>query len=128
MTPVTRTWSKPKVIEKHVTLDRKMKGPDHSFAIEPDELKRLVQNIRYVEKARGTGIKERSEKEQEMYEKGRRSLIAAQDIPKGMKIKRNMIIIKRPGYGIKPKFIDIVSGRESKVDIKAEQWITWDMI
>ena len=117
-----------KVIEKHVTLDRKMKGPDHSFAIEPDELKQLVQNIRDVEKARGTGIKERSEKEQEMYEKGRRSLIAAQDIPKGMKIKRNMIIIKRPGYGIKPKFIDIVSGREAKVDIKAEQWITWDMI
>jgi len=117
-----------KVIEKHVTLDRKMKGPDHSFAIEPDELKRLVQNIRYVEKARGTGIKERSEKEQEMYEKGRRSLIAAQDIPKGMKIKRDMIIIKRPGYGIKPKFIDIVIGREAKVDIKAEQWIIWDMI
>ncbi len=117
-----------KVIEKHFTLDRKMKGPDHSFAIEPDELKQLVKNIRDVEKATGTGIKERSKEEQEMYEKGRRSIIAAQDIPKGMRITRNMLIIKRPGYGIQPKFLDIVIDREAKVDIKAEQWITWDMI
>lgn len=117
-----------KVIEKHFTLDRTMPGPDHNFAIQPDELNQLVSDIRDIERAMGTGIKDKSDNEQEMYEKARRSIIALTDIPKGTKITKNKIIIKRPGYGIKPKYIDIIIGREAKVDIKADQWITWDMI
>jgi len=117
-----------KVIEKHFTLDRTMSGPDHSFAIEPHELKKLVTEIRDVEKALGNGMKHRSDDEDEMFEKGRRSIIAAIDIPKGIRIKREMLVIKRPGYGIKPKFIDIVAGKTTKKDIKADEWITWDMI
>lgn len=117
-----------KVVEKHFTLDRKMKGPDHSFAIEPNELKQMVQNIRDVEKAMGTGVKERTKDEQEMYEKGRRSIIAAKDISKGTKITRDMLIIKRPGFGIKPKFLDMVVGKTTKRDIKAEQWLVWEDI
>jgi sialic acid synthase SpsE len=105
-----------------------MKGPDHNFAIQPEELKKLVSDIKDIEKALGTGIKDKSNKEQEMYEKARRSIIAATDIPKGTKITKNKLIIKRPGYGIKPKYIDIVIGREAKINIKADQWITWDMI
>ncbi len=116
------------VIEKHFTLDRTMKGPDHAFAIEPNELKQLVKNIRDVEKATGTGVKVRSNAEQEMYEKGRRSIIAARDIKKGTKIKREWLIVKRPGYGIKPKYLDIVVSRTAKRDIKADEWITWDDI
>ena len=126
--PIAAVAKGAKVIEKHFTLDRTMKGPDHHFAVEPNELKQMVQNIRDIEKAAGTGIKERAKDEQEMYEKGRRSIIAAQDIPKGAKITRDKIVIKRPGYGIKPKFLDIVIGKEAKVDIEVEQWITWDMI
>jgi sialic acid synthase SpsE len=53
------------VIEKHFTLDRTLPGPDHSFAIEPDELKEMVRCIREVEKAKGFGIKEKSELESE---------------------------------------------------------------
>ena len=117
-----------KVIEKHFTLDRKMKGPDHHFAVEPDELKQMVQNIRDVEKAQGTGVKKVSKEEQEMYEKGRRSIIAVRDIPKGTKITREMLVVKRPGYGIKPKFLDIVVGKTAKKDIKSDEWITWDRI
>lgn len=117
-----------KVIEKHFTLDRSMAGPDHNFAIQPEELQKLVSDIRDIEKAMGSGIKDKSKNEQEMYEKARRSIIAATDIPKGTKITKNKLIIKRPGYGIKPKYIDIIVGREAKTDIKAEQWITWDMI
>jgi N,N'-diacetyllegionaminate synthase len=116
------------MIEKHFTLDRTMKGPDHSFAIEPQELKQLVKNIRDVETAMGTGMKIRSTAEQEMYEKGRRSIIAAKDIKKGMKIERDWLIVKRPGYGIKPKYLDLVVGRTAKRDIKADEWITWDDI
>ncbi len=117
------------VIEKHFTLDRTLPGPDHSFAIEPDELKEMVNGIRDVEKARGSGIKEKSDLEsEEMYIKARRSIHARVDIPKGSKITRDMLIIKRPGYGIKPKFIDIIVGREAKKDIKEDEWITWDAI
>jgi N-acetylneuraminate synthase/N,N'-diacetyllegionaminate synthase len=117
------------VIEKHFTLSRKMKGPDHSFAIEPDELKEMVRCIRQVEKAKGNGIKEKSELEsEEMYVKARRSIHAKVNIPKGTKITRDMLIIKRPEYGIKPKFIDIVDGREAKKVIKEDEWITWDMV
>jgi len=126
--PIAAVAKGAKVIEKHFTLDRRMKGPDHHFAIEPDELKQMVQNIRDVEKAEGTGVKEMAKAEQEMYEKGRRSIIAAQDIPKGTKITRELLIIKRPEFGIKPKFLDNVIGKTAKKNIKSDEWITWDMI
>ena len=117
------------VIEKHFTLDRTLPGPDHSFAIEPDELKEMVKCIRDIEKARGSGIKEKSDLEsEEIYVKARRSIHAKINIPEGAKITRDMLVIKRPGYGIKPKFIDIVVGRAAKKDIKEDEWITWDMV
>lgn len=126
--PIAAVVKGAKIIEKHFTLNRTMKGPDHSFAIEPVELKQMVQNIRDIEKASGNGKKVLSKAEKEMYLKGRRSLIASQYIPKGTKITRDMIIIKRPGYGIKPKFIEKVTGKKAKKDIKADQWITWNHI
>lgn len=126
--PVAAVALGSNVIEKHFTLDRNMKGPDHSFAIEPDELKKMVSYIREVETAQGTGIKEKSKAEQEMYKKGRRSIIAKTDIPKGTKISRDMLIIKRPGYGIEPKYLDIIIGREAKVDINSDEWLLWSMI
>lgn len=117
------------VIEKHFTLDRSLPGPDHSFAIEPDELKYLVSCIRDIDSAKGDGIKQRSALEdEEMYEKARRSIIAKCDVPAGKIITKDMLIVKRPGYGISPKFVDIVVGRTAKVDIKADEWITWNMI
>ena len=117
------------VIEKHFTLDRTLPGPDHSFAIEPDELREMERCIKEVEKAKGSGIKKKSELEsEEMYIKARRSIHAKVNIPKGTKIKKDMLIIKRPGYGIKPKFMDIVVGREAKGDIREDEWVTWDMV
>jgi N,N'-diacetyllegionaminate synthase len=117
------------MIEKHFTLDRDLPGPDHSFAVEPGELVEMIRCIREVEKARGDGIKERSTAEgEEMYMKARRSIHARVEIPKGRKITRDMLIVKRPGYGIKPKFVDFVIGRMAKEDILADEWITWAKI
>ncbi len=113
------------IIEKHFTLSRKMKGPDHSFAIETNELKEMIKCIREIEKTMGNGIKERSEFEsKEMYIKARRSIHVKVNVLKGTKFTRDMLIIKIPGYGIKPKFIDIVIGKEVKKDIKEDKWIT----
>lgn len=117
------------VIEKHFTLDRSLPGPDHPFAIEPDELKELVSNIRDIDTAKGNGIKQRSSLEdEEVYEKARRSIIAKCDIPAGVVITRDMVMVKRPGYGIAPKFMDVVVGRSARVNIEEDEWITWEMI
>ncbi|GIM46479.1 N-acylneuraminate-9-phosphate synthase [Collibacillus ludicampi] len=117
------------VIEKHFTLSRNLSGPDHGpFALEPEELKMMVHQIRNVEKSFGDGIKRRSIAEEEMVQKGRRSVIAARDIPQGTKITRDMIMIKRPGTGISPKYVDLIVGREAKQHIQEDDPITWDMI
>ena len=117
------------VIEKHFTLDRTMKGPDHPFAIEPRELAELVRHVRDVESAMGDGRKlGPSPEEMEFYEKARRSIHAAMDIPEGTVITEEMLVIKRPGYGIRPKFIDLLVGRKASRNIEADSWITWDMV
>ncbi len=116
------------VIEKHYTLSRKLKGPDHPFAIEPDELKQMVAAIRDVEKSLGSPVKQMIPEEAEMAKLGRRSIIARVDIPSGTKISADMLIIKRPGYGIRPKFLDTVIGREARQDIEKDDIITWEMV
>ena len=99
------------IIEKHFTIDRTLKGPDHKFALEPRELKAMVKNIRNTEAALGSPKKYMVDAEQNLYRLARRSIIAKRKIPKGKTIERNDLIIKRPGYGIPPKFLDIIIGR-----------------
>ena len=115
------------VIEKHFTLSRKLKGPDHSFALEPEELKQMVKAIREVEEGLGSPIKKITPEEEEVALQ-RPSVIAKMNIPRGTKLTEDMLIIKRPGYGIEPKFIDIIISREAKKDIQMGDGITWDLI
>jgi len=117
------------IVEKHFTLDRRLPGPDHPFAIEPGELRDMVRQIHEVEAALGDGLKlGPAPEEMEMHEKARRSLIAARAIPRGAVIDRSMIVIKRPGTGIRPKLIDLVVGRVARVDIAEDAVLTWDMV
>ena len=115
------------LIEKHFTIKRRPE-PDHFFSIEPEELKTMIKNIREIEVAFGSGIKVRSREEDENYIKGRRSIIATRDIPEGKIIEKKDLIIKRPGMGIHPKYINIVIGRRAKKKIYYDDWITWDKI
>ncbi len=127
--PVAAVAAGACLIEKHYTLDRTLPGPDHPFAIEPDEIIAMVKNIREAEAAMGDGRKVGpAPEEEEMYKKARCSIHARVDIPKGIIITSNMLIVKRPGYGIKAKFKDIVIGRRAAFDIKEDQWITWEMV
>jgi len=116
------------IIEKHYTLSRKLKGPDHPFALEPDELKQMVKGIREVEESLGSPEKQMLPDEEEMSRLGRRSVIARVDIKKGTIITEDMLIIKRPGYGIRPKLLNNVIGREAKTNIEKDDIITWEMI
>lgn len=118
------------IIEKHFTLDRTMIGPDHPFAIEPDELKELVAHVRDVEAALGDGLKRgpSAAEAEEMYTKARRSIVAACAIPAGTLVTADMLTVKRPGFGIAPKFVDAVVGRVAKIDIEDDDILTWDML
>jgi N,N'-diacetyllegionaminate synthase len=118
------------LLEKHFTLDRTLEGPDHPFAVEPDELKALVAGVREVEAALGNGRLEgpSAAESQEMYRLARRSVIAARDIPAGAVIEREMLTVKRPGYGVKPRDIDLLVGRTARVDIEFDDVITWEMV
>ena len=117
------------IIEKHFTMDRNMKGPDHSFAIEPGELAEMVRQIRDVETALGDGKKRGpSEEEISAYHYARRSIHALVDIKRGSVITENMLISKRPGHGIRPKYLQWVAGRKAARDIDADSWITMEML
>ncbi|MCW3102567.1 MAG: N-acetylneuraminate synthase [Bacteroidetes bacterium] len=118
-----------KVIEKHYTLGRGLPGPDHNFAIEPEELKIMMERIRDIESAIGDGIKNgpRAE-EMELFTKARRSIIAKNKISKGQVIAEGDIVIKRPGMGIHPSQIALVVGKKALQDIDEDEPITWEMI
>ncbi len=115
------------VIEKHFTISRKLNGPDHSFALEANELKQMVKAIREVEESLGSPIKQ-AIPEEEMVVPQRPSVIASVNIKKGTEITEDMMIIKRPGYGVKPKFANIIVGRVAIKDIEKGDGITWEAI
>ncbi len=106
------------VIEKHFTLDRTLKGPDHKASIEPHELQEMVKAIRNVEKALGHGKKIPVPEEERNILIGRRSIIAAQDLNKGDEITEDKVVIKRPGTGLLPKYLKTVIGKRVLRDIE----------
>lgn len=126
--PISAAARGARVIEKHFTLDRNLPGPDHKFALEPDELKAMVVGIREAEAAIGSPIKRHVAVEEIHYRRGRRSIFAIRDIPAGTEITSEMIGVLRPGIGLKPKYYDLVIGRIARKDIKAHEPLTWDKI
>jgi sialic acid synthase SpsE len=115
-------------IEKHYTVDRRLPGPDHPFAIEPGELAQMVRDIRDVEAALGDGRRlGPAPEEAEMFRQARRSLVAARAIPKGTRVTKDMLIVKRPGYGIEPRLAPYMVGRVAQVDIPEDEVLVWDM-
>ncbi len=116
------------VVEKHLTLDRSLPGPDHRSSVEPDELEALVAGIRKVESALGDGRKRPSASEAATAAAARRSLTAAVDIPAGAVLTREMIAIRRPGTGLPPAMRDDLIGRKAARAIPAGALIQLDML
>ena len=110
-------------IEKHFTLNRNLPGPDHKASLEPDELRNMVIAIRNVEKALGNGIKKLTKSEEEIKKVARKSIVAKVDIPAGTKITKEMLIIKRPGTGIEPRYLNKLIGKIAKKEIKKDTLI-----
>ena len=117
-----------KVVEKHYTLDRNMTGSGHAFSVTPDDLKKLIENIRITEQVLGSSKIAVYPEEEAARINARRSLVAERDIKKGNVITTDMIGIKRPGNGIPADRIDEVIGRIAKKDIKKDEQISFEQL
>jgi N,N'-diacetyllegionaminate synthase len=111
------------VIEKHLTLDRTMAGPDHHASVEPDELTAMVKAIRNVELALGDGIKRPSASEARTRLIARKSLVAAVPIRAGERFSASNLAAKRHGAGISPMRWDEVLGRIATRDFAPDECI-----
>jgi|TARA_B100000586_G_C20053107_1_gene402884 sialic acid synthase SpsE len=116
------------IIEKHFTLDKKMEGPDHSFSIQPNDLKLLINQIRLIEKIRGNGIKSPTNSEIKNKLAIRKSIFASQRITKGNLFSLDNLAIKRPGNGIEPKHWNKIINKKCNRDIEKDELITWDAV
>ena len=111
------------VIEKHLTLDRTLPGPDHQASLEPEEFARMTHAIRNIEKALGSGEKKASRAEQENIAIARKSIVAARAIRQGEILGADMLTTKRPGDGISPmRWYDII-GATAIRDFAADEQI-----
>lgn len=117
-----------KVIEKHITLNRKSKGPDHHFALEPKHLIELVENIKKTEKSFGSYKKDIDKSEIQSRKIGNRSIHVIKDLKKGELIKLSDIVFKRPNLGIEPYKYKSVIGKKVKRKIKKDMWLKWNDI
>lgn len=121
--PVAAVALGAKLIEKHYTLDNRLPGPDHAFAITPQELKQMVKAIRECEVALGDSVKRILPEENELKFYAQRAIQAMQDISIGDKLEENKnIAILRPGkqqQGIHPKFIALAEGKKCLRAIKS---------
>lgn len=115
-------------IEKHITIDMKMEGPDHKASMGLNEFARYVKAIRDTEKLLGDGIKRPTKREEIIMKDVRRSIVAASTLTKGTKIKKSMLTYKRPGDGIKPELCDCLEGRILNRDIHKDELIRWEDI
>ena len=116
------------IIEKHVTLDRTMKGVDHPFSLDPEGMKDLVKGVRMAEKAMGTFNRNLSAAELDSRQMVRRSIAARCDIKKGSVFNRENLKLVRPGTGLHPRYLEQILGRKAALDIEKENLITWEMI
>lgn len=113
------------ILEKHFTLDKTMKGPDHKASLDPRELKDMVDAIRHIEISLGDGKKVPTKSEEKNIKIARKSIVAKQDINKGTIFTEDNLTTKRPGDGISPmnwyKILGKTALRDYKVDEKIQE-------
>ena len=118
-----------KCVERHITLDKNLPGPDHALiSIDPEEFKKMVDSARRIERAMGKPGKYLFEEEMATRNKHSKSLVAKVKIPAGTRITAEMVVCKSPGYGLKPKMLPGVIGKMAKADIFEDSVITQDHI
>ncbi|MDA8229329.1 MAG: N-acetylneuraminate synthase [Desulfitobacterium hafniense] len=111
------------VVEKHFTLDKALPGPDHKASIEPAEFRKMVESIRNIELALGTGIKVPSPSEKKNMAFVRKSIVARKPIRLGETFSEENITVKRPGLGVSPIYWDRVMGQVAERNYEKDDFI-----
>ena len=114
-----------RVIEKHFTYDKQAEGPDHMLSATMDEMKTLVEKIRLYEEMRGHGVKMPMGDELKNRKNNRKSIVCVHGVKKGEVLTADNIDIKRPGFGIQPKYKNMLIGKKAVRDIEADMLIQW---
>lgn len=110
-----------RAIERHITLDKALPGPDHAtVSIEPDEFRQMIEGVRRIEKAMGVGAKALVDGELEKRSKHGKSVVSACEIPAGTFITAEMLTCKSPGYGLSPARLQAVVGKLARVHIPVD--------
>lgn len=114
------------IIEKHFTYDKQAEGPDHMLSADPVEMCEIVDRIREFEVLRGNGIKMPAEGEKNSRINNRKSLVMEKLVQQGEIICAEDLAIKRPGYGVPPKYLVQVIGSRANRDLAAEDVLDWE--
>jgi sialic acid synthase len=117
-----------RILEKHLTLNRAMKGTDHAFSLEHSGMSKLVRDLRRARIALGDGVKRPYPSEVAPLVKMAKKLVAARDLPTGHVITDDDLVAKSPGDGIAPYRIDEVIGRTLRRAVSADEDIALDLL
>ncbi|MCL6450613.1 MAG: N-acetylneuraminate synthase family protein [Acetobacteraceae bacterium] len=115
------------VLEKHLTLDRSLPGPDQAASMEPQDFERMVRSVRVVEQALGSPQKRRLPSEEDVARAARRGLVALRPIRRGEALRPEAVGALRPAEGLEPRHLPQVLGRRARRDIAAGEPLTWEM-
>ena len=115
-----------RVIERHFTWDKNADGPDHRLSADPAEMKWLVEAIRTFEVMHGSGVKEPAASEVITRRNNRKSVVLLRNMSAGDAITSGDIAVKRPGYGIAPKYFPDLFGRRLSRDMELDSVLTWE--
>lgn len=110
-----------RVIEKHFTLNRTLKGTDHAFSLEPQGLAKMIRDLRRLEVALGDGEKCQYPSERDPLMKMGKKLVVARDIRSGSVLADGDIVIKSPGNGLPPYMLDVILGKRVLHDLKEDE-------
>lgn len=114
-----------RIIEKHFTLNRAMKGSDHAFSLERPGLEKLVRDLRRARVAMGDGIKRRYPSEEKPLLKMAKKIVASRDLPAGHVLTRDDLAVRSPGDGLPPYLLDSLIGRTLGHALAADQGVAF---
>ena len=117
-----------RIVEKHFTLNRAMKGTDHAFSLEPVGLRKMVRDLERTHKAMGNGVKKIYDSEKAPIIKMGKSLVVARDIPSGHVLGADDIVMKSPGGGIPPYELQNVLGRMTLKPLHADDFLSFEVL
>ena len=116
------------VIEKHLTLDKSLKGPDHCSSLEPDEFTKMVRSIRLIENALGDGIKRPTLAELETKNVVQKTIVTARDIAADTILTDSDLTLRRASKGLSSFYLPLLLGRRVNCDLKVNTIVTWEML